>query len=129
MSSSVPETASPASTKRSPRTPGREAAEEFVIDVRGGAFATPATIETVLSGGVRAGGEETVRVAQRSTVALRWRSDQPAELHLHGYDIEAEIGPGHPVTMLFRADFPGRFPAELHGAAGEAVVLYLEVRP
>jgi FtsP/CotA-like multicopper oxidase with cupredoxin domain len=78
--------------------------------------------------------DQTIRVGQGDVVELRWSSDVKHILHLHGYDIEAEVRPGSPVTMRFVAFATGRFPVEIHGDShgsshGEAVLLYLEVRP
>jgi hypothetical protein len=78
--------------------------------------------------------DKTIRVGQGDVVELRWSSDVKHILHLHGYDIETEVRPGSPVTMRFVAFATGRFPVEIHGDSrgsshGEAVLLYLEVRP
>jgi hypothetical protein len=78
--------------------------------------------------------DKTIRVAQGDVVELRWSSDVEQTLHLHGYDIEAEVRPGLPVTMRFVAFATGRFPVEIHGdnhggARDQVVLLYVEVRP
>jgi hypothetical protein len=49
-------------------------------------------------------------------------------IHLHGYDIEAQISPTQPVSMVFDADVAGRFTVEKHGAK-EISLIYLEVYP
>ncbi len=83
--------------------------------------------------------QRTVRVKQGEPVELRWTSDRPVTLHLHGYDIELAVKPGEPATMTFAAKISGRFSvstvigepgksrraAHLHGARA----LYLEVHP
>ena len=78
--------------------------------------------------------EKTIRVAEGDVVELRWSSDVKQTLHLHGYDIEAEVRPNSPVVMRFDAFATGRFPVEIHGGShtgghGQPVLLYLEVRP
>lgn len=78
--------------------------------------------------------EKTIRVAEGDVVELRWSSDVKQTLHLHGYDIEAEVRPNAPVVMRFDAFATGRFPVEIHGGShtgshGQPVLLYLEVRP
>lgn len=75
--------------------------------------------------------DKTIRVAQNDMVELRWSSDGNQTLHLHGYDIEAEVRPNSPVVMHFDAFATGRFPVEIHGGSqgGGAVLVYLEVHP
>lgn len=81
----------------------------------------------------RTGGESnTIRVTEGDTVEIRWRSDAPIELHLHGYDIEAKVTPQSPAVMRFEATITGRFKVEQHGAHGRHhhdAVLYIEVYP
>ena len=61
---------------------------------------------------------------------LRWAVDAPMELHLHGYDVDAEVAPASPAAMLFIAEFAGRFAVEAHlEDGGERAVLFLEVLP
>jgi hypothetical protein len=55
-----------------------------------------------------------IRVKQGDLVRLRWRSDRPAILHLHGYDIEATVEPGAIAETAFTARATGRFPVHLH---------------
>jgi hypothetical protein len=77
---------------------------------------------------------QVVRVKQGDIVKLRWTTDQPIVLHLHGYDIEMKIGPGTVGVMDFAARATGRFPVEVHGSAGghshgEAPLVRIEVYP
>lgn len=74
---------------------------------------------------------DTIRVKQGDDVELRWSSDKPMELHLHGYDIEVNVAPGEPAVMSFKAKIPGRFPIEAHGQdrGHHRAVSYLEVLP
>ena len=78
--------------------------------------------------------DKTIRVAQGDVVELCWSSDVKQTLHLHGYDIEAEVSPDSPFTMRFDAYATGRFPVEVHGSShggahDQAVLIYLEVHP
>jgi FtsP/CotA-like multicopper oxidase with cupredoxin domain len=84
-----------------------------------------------LVNGVVAGASDTIRVKQGDDVELRWSSDKPMELHLHGYDIEAKVGPGKAAVMSFKAKIAGRFPIEPHGQdrGHHRAVTYLEVLP
>jgi hypothetical protein len=78
----------------------------------------------------------TIRVMQGDKVRLRWTSDRPIILHLHGYDIEKRIEPGAVVEMTFSAHAAGRFAVEEHRpnargghSHGEASLVRIEVRP
>ena len=64
-------------------------------------------------------------VAEGSTVRIEVTSDQADELHLHGYDLAAEVGPGKPAVIEFTADQTGLFELETHESA--LVLLQLEV--
>jgi hypothetical protein len=77
-----------------------------------------------------------VRVKQGDAVKLRWTSDRPIVLHLHGYDIETKVEPGAVAEMAFAARATGRFPVEEHKpdakgghSHGEAPLVRIEVRP
>jgi hypothetical protein len=99
------------------------------------AVAADAVLRKVLTlsvvNGAVAGVGDTVRVQQGDDVELRWSSDKPMELHLHGYDIEVKVSPQAPAVMSFKANIPGRFPVEPHGQGPghHRPVLYLEVHP
>jgi hypothetical protein len=77
-----------------------------------------------------------VRVKQGDAVKLRWTSDKPMALHLHGYDIETKVEPGVVAEMAFAARATGRFPVEEHKpnakgghSHGESPLVRIEVRP
>lgn len=90
-------------------------------------------------------GENAVRVTQGERVNLRWTTDSPLDIHLHGYDIEMSLEPGVDVTMRLEAHATGRFPITVHGKpseegasdgaashshdGGERTLIYLEVYP
>ena len=76
---------------------------------------TPSVVQVpvVVRGGKPVGGIQRVTVAKNRTVVLIVRSDVADEVHLHGYDIMRDVGPGRPVRLRFRATIPGRFEAEL----------------
>ena len=96
-----------------------------------GATAQPAAkvFELLLVKG-RVTGEETLRVKRGERVELRWKSDRPIALHLHGYDIERSAAPQAPAVMAFEATIAGRFPVSEHGGSGHhRAILYLEVLP
>ena len=68
-----------------------------------------------------------ISVNEGDRVTLRISSDKPMEVHMHGYDLEQEVGPGQPATLHFKADLTGRFEIEDHETEEELGVL--EVRP
>ena len=77
-----------------------------------------------------------IRVKQGDAVKLRWSSDRPITLHLHGYDIERKVVPGKVAEMAFTANVTGRFPVEEHKldaggghSHGQAPLVRLEVYP
>ncbi len=79
--------------------------------------------------------QRTVKVKEGDSIELRWTSDQPVHLHLHGYDIERTVKPGEPASMSFKGSVAGRFSVDKvkgeskssHQHGGK--VLYLEVHP
>ena len=77
---------------------------------------------------------KVIRATQGEQLELVWTSDEAGKLHLHGYDIEFEVGPGEPAIYTFEARATGRFPITSHGFSGEDghghnAMLYLEVYP
>jgi hypothetical protein len=71
-----------------------------------------------------------LRVLRGDVVTLKWTSDRPLALHLHGYDIEWRVAPGVSAQSTFTATATGRFPVETHAPAGHGeTLLYLEVSP
>jgi hypothetical protein len=53
------------------------------------------TIAVSIQGGKMSPAE--ISVNENDSVTLRVSSDRPMELHLHGYDVEQEVGPFGPV--------------------------------
>jgi hypothetical protein len=75
-----------------------------------------------------------IRVKQGDVVNLRWTTDRPMLLHLHGYDIEKRIAPGAPAELAFTAYATGRFPIHIHAPGGrqphdDAPLVTIEVYP
>jgi hypothetical protein len=100
-------------------SPQEELPAEQVFDLR-------------IEGGELADGARSLRVTQGDSVRLRWTTDAPVILHLHGYDVEQEVAPGKVTEMHLEAHATGRFPLEVHAsdpAHHEAPLLVLEVYP
>ena len=95
------------------------------------AIAAERVFDLTILHGTLTGGQDTIRVHQGDHVVLRWHSDRPAVLHLHGYEIETHVVPGAVAETRFEARAAGRFPVHVHKAQGrsEAVLVYLEVYP
>lgn len=76
-----------------------------------------------------------LRVTEGDRVRLRWTTDAPLVLHLHGYDIEKKVTPGEVTEFAFTAFATGRFPVNVHrpdepaAAHDEAPVVLVEVYP
>lgn len=96
------ETATP-----TPDTPGAELIE---LEIAGGQVEPPLG---------------RVTVDQGATVRIVVTSDQPDELHLHGYDLETEATPDAAGVLEFVADQTGVFELETHETA--LVLLQLQV--
>lgn len=81
--------------------------------------ATPSgtVVEVTYAGGEVTGVEQRVPVKLGDPVVLRFTSDVPEEIHVHGYDLYADLAPGTPAEISFTADIPGTFEVELHKAA------------
>ena len=67
-------------------------------------------------GGTVVGGVQRVEATKGDTVRIVVNSDTPDEIHLHGYDIYENSGPGQPGRFVFRADVEGIFEIESHVA-------------
>jgi hypothetical protein len=94
------------------------------------------TFDIPIAGGKVAQSMRLIRVQQGDSVMLRWTSDRPIVLHLHGYDIERKVVPGAVAEMSFVARATGRFSIEEHGtdakgghSHGETALVRIEVRP
>jgi hypothetical protein len=68
-----------------------------------------------------------ISVNKGDSVTLQVSSDQPIELHIHGYDVEQKVESGREAELQFEADLTGRFEIEDHETEKELGVL--QVRP
>jgi len=97
--------------------------------------AGPVVVELALLRGKPEGGVRTVRVERDESVEIRARSDEPLEIHVHGYDVTLRVQPGAAASVRIGAKLVGRFPVTAHlhgrdgGKASEPTLLYLEVHP
>jgi hypothetical protein len=87
----------------------------------------PVQVDVVVVGGEPQGGIVRQSVDLDSAVVLTVTSDVADEVHVHGYDLMADVAPGAPATIRFTADAPGRFEIELENTGVQ--IAELEVRP
>jgi hypothetical protein len=73
----------------------------------------PARVPIVVRDGLPVGGPRRVTVARGRRVVLIVTSDVSDHVHLHGYDLMQDVGPGMPARIAFRATRPGTVEAEL----------------
>lgn len=118
---SQPDTSSSTGTVTAPPTWATTAAPATTTPTR----AEPA-IEVALAGGQVVGGlrKETVNLGDQ--VRIRATSDVPEVLHVHTYNLKADVQPGTPGEVVFEATIPGRHEVEFEKSGKDA--LTLEVR-
>jgi cytoskeletal protein RodZ len=73
----------------------------------------PQRVNVRFANGEVVGGLVEAEIEQGAQVVLTVRADVTDEVHLHGYDLTAEVAPGQPGRITFRADDVGVFEAEL----------------
>jgi len=84
----------------------------------------PQRIVIVVRDGQPVGGVKRPEIDEGKQVVLVVRSDVSDHMHLHGYDLLADVAPGQPGRIRFRADLVGRFDLELE----DRVLLIAELR-
>ena len=84
----------------------------------------------VFRNGRPVGGIEDIDAQGGDTVFIVVDSDEGAEIHVHGYEIESPVEAGEKAQVSFTADLEGVFEVELHLDSGEEVqVAELTVKP
>ena len=81
----------------------------------------PTTTTTTVPGPVQLAfdtrdGVAFLEVEKGEDVELTVTSDASDEVHLHGYDIKADVTPSQAAVIVFMADTPGVFEIELEGS-------------
>lgn len=67
-----------------------------------------------------------LRLKQDEQVRFVVGSDQADEVHVHGYDLSARVGPGRPAEFSFPATITGVFEVELEKAGTPVAELTVE---
>jgi FtsP/CotA-like multicopper oxidase with cupredoxin domain len=104
-----------AATTSSSSSPSTSAPESSATSSPTGAPGNGTQISISLTGGEasgQVGGRVSVGLGDPVTITVT--SDTPDEIHVHGYDLTAPIGPGTSGTLTFDATIPGVFEVELH---------------
>jgi heme/copper-type cytochrome/quinol oxidase subunit 2 len=73
----------------------------------------PQRVSVRFENGEVVGGLVRADIEQDSRVELVVRADVEDEVHLHGYDLSADVAPGQPARISFTADAVGEFEVEL----------------
>jgi len=72
-------------------------------------------------------GPDRPTVTQGDEVLIVVRADVSDEVHVHSYDLMADVAPGEPARIRFLADVAGVFDVELEEAG--RLLFQLEVTP
>ncbi len=91
------------------------------------AKAAPAYSTIRLRGGEPVGEPQEISLEQGDMARIEVRSDQPGELHIHGYDKYLDLEAGKPARTRFKADLEGIFEVENHDTAAQ--IAELRVNP
>jgi hypothetical protein len=94
--------------------------------------AKPKVARIRIAGGAPVGGVRRIATTKGETVRIVVTADAPDDVHLHGYDIERQVGPGQPGRFKFKANIEGIFEIESHvaeDAGKDPLVARLVVQP
>ncbi len=64
---------------------------------------------------------DDLRVSQGDTALLKFTSDEPGEVHLHGYDLTVPVSPGQPAELQFATTTAGAFGINFHAFAQDSM--------
>ena len=104
----TPPTIEPGTTETGTATTAAPEGTVLVVTIRGGE-----PVDGIVRAEARKGDPVVVIV----------RSDVADEVHVHGYDLMADVAPGKPVRIEFTANLTGRFEIELEGLGKQIVQL------
>jgi hypothetical protein len=84
------------------------------------------SFDIVVADGAVTGDTGRLKVGVGESVALTVTSNQADEVHVHGYDLTAPVGPGQPAAITFDATIPGVFEIELEQAGTQLASLQVQ---
>ena len=93
-------------------------AASFAIAACGNGETKAITFNLEIEDGSLKQDEPVLRAEQGDEVTISITSDENLSFHLHGYDVEREVGPGAPVSFEFTANATGSFPFTIHIGPG-----------
>jgi FtsP/CotA-like multicopper oxidase with cupredoxin domain len=84
-------------------------------------------VTTVRAVGLKpVGGITSIKANKGDTVRFTVTSDQPENVHLHGYDVEKPVAPGKPARYVFKANIEGIFEVELEESGVQLIKLQVD---
>jgi hypothetical protein len=66
---------------------------------------------------------DRLRAPRDAEISITVAADVSDHVHVHGYDLMADVAPGSPATIAFRATITGRFEIELEDSGQEIAQL------
>ena len=108
----------PTDDKKEP-APAPEQAKKTTPTKTQTAEAKPKPPTVTIRDGKPAGGVKTIEFGSGSSARIDVTTNKPAEIHLHGYDIEKPVQPGKTTVLRFKADIEGIFELEDHDSKAE----------
>lgn len=88
--------------------------------------ARPAVPRIAVRGLEPVGGVKRLTFRKGDTIRFTVVSDQPEEVHLHGYDVAEDVAPGSPATFAVPAEIEGIFEAELEHSGTQIASITVE---
>ena len=89
-----------------------------LIAACGGGEPEEVTFNLEIKNGALVREDTTLEVKQDDKITIELKSDEMANYHLHGYDLEGMVGPDMPATIAFDAYATGSFPFTIHPGSG-----------
>lgn len=88
--------------------------------------AKPAGARIVVRGLEPEGGVKRLTFRKGDTIRFTVVSDQPEEIHFHGYDVAQDVAPGRPVRFSVPAEIEGIFEVELEHSGTQIASITVE---